>query len=222
MINELNRIVENAQHGKGPCNGCPSHKELQGKYVNPGLLNPNAEIMFITMDPSHKIDWNKYASWTEYNQEYSRKFATWRGGEKIKEIIQPLNLTLDDVWLGDSIKCPVDNSLYRFGDSSKIEMSFDHCQEYLVNEIDIIDPVLIVTLGADTASRLLNMVFDMNVDGLKSGTSDCGKVFDTDPPVIVSPHWSHGWLDRSPSGQRNLDIVQDSLVNVYNERMDQY
>lgn len=218
MVNDLDRIVENAQQGRGQCKGCPAHEIHEGQYVNPGLLNYNAEIMFMTLDPSHQIDWSKYETWEEYNREYSQRFATWRGGKKIAELIEPLGLTLNDVWLGDSIKCPVDNSLHRFDNPAKIEAAFDHCQDYLVQEVKAINPELIVTLGADTTRRTLQMLFDMSTGELKSGTDDCGRIFETEPPVIVSPHWSHGWLDRAPTGRRNLDIVQDALVETYNER----
>lgn len=218
MTKELDEIVRNARTGKGQCRGCPAQAEHSGEFVNPGLLNYDAEVMFLTLDPSHRIDWDKYDSWSEYNQEYSRRFASWRGGKKIAELVEPLNMTLEDVWLGDTIKCPVDNSLYRFDDSAKIESAFDHCQSYLQQEVETVDPAVIVALGEDAAKRTLDLVFDRSIGELRTGTADCGRVFDTEPPVVASPHWSHGWLDRTPTGTRNLERVQDALVDVYNSR----
>lgn len=216
MSFEPDNIVQNAQCGQGACKGCPAYEAHHGEFVNPGLLNPDAEIMFLTLDPSHRIDWDTYESWTDYNAEFSLKFASWPGGKKIQEIIDPLGLTLDDVWLGDSVKCPVDNSLFRFSNPDNINQAFDHCQEYLATEIQATDPKVIVPLGEDAAIRLLDVVFSKRVPQLKTGTTDCGRVFDTNPPVIISPHWSHGWLDRSPTGTRNLEIVQDALIQTFN------
>lgn len=215
MSFEPDQIVHNARHGQGACQGCPAQEVHQGEYVNPGLLNPDAELMFLTLDPSHRINWDRHVSWSDYNDEYGRKFASWRGGKKLSELIRPLGLTLDDIWLGDSVKCPVDNSLYRFDSSDDIEGCFNHCQHYLHTEVETINPNVIVSLGEDTTIRLLDMLFDIQISGLKTGTSDCGRLFETDPPVIVSPHWSHGWLDRSPTGKRNLEIVQKTLSQVY-------
>jgi uracil-DNA glycosylase family 4 len=219
MSFDPDRIISNAQTGSGPCNGCPAHRIHRGTNVNPGLLNPDADLMVLTMDPSHEIQWDQYADWAEYNQTFSEQFATWRGGEKIRELIEPLGLTLADVWLGDTIKCPVDNARYRFDDSKQIERAFRHCQTYLEEEITAIDPQVIVGLGEDATRRVLELAFDIKVGDIKTGTTDCGRVFDTQPPVIASPHWSHGWLDRSPTGRRNLNIVQDALIETYQEQV---
>lgn len=215
MTTELDQIIHNAQNGEGACQGCPAYEAHRGKFVNPGLLNPNAELMFLTMDPSHRIDWGQFDNWEEYNAVFSRNFQSWRGGKKIAELIRPLGLALNDVWLGDSIKCPVDNALYRFEDPNTTSQAFDHCREYLVQEVDRIDPKVIVSLGGDTTERVLDMLFNTKVSNIRTGTDDCGRVFDTDPPVVVSPHWSHGWLDRAPSGTKNLKIVQRALVDTY-------
>jgi len=215
MNEKLDQIVENAQYGNGPCEGCPVQEETQGRNVNPGLLNYDAEVMFLTLDPSHSIDWSCYEDWSEYNSDYAERFASWRGGKKLAEIIEPLGLTLDDVWLGDSIKCPVDNSLRRFEDDTAIEKAFAHCSEYLLREVEAVEPTVIVTLGKETAVRLLGTVFNVSVQNLKPGTQDCGDIYSTDPPVVISPHWSHGWLHRAPTGPRNLDRVQEAVANVY-------
>lgn len=218
MTEQLNQIVENAQTGQGPCNGCPAHEDSCGENVNPGLLNyDDAELMFLTLDPSHPINWQQYDSWEEYNNEFARKFARWRGGRRIQRMIAPLQLGLSDAWLGDTIKCPVDNSLQELESQEDITQAFKHCGEYLAQEVADIDPQVIVSMGGDTTRRLMRTVFDVSPGPLKTGTRDCGKVFETTPPVVVSPHWSHGWLDRSPNGRPNIEIVRDALVKAYHD-----
>lgn len=217
MTKTLNQIVKNAQHGCGSCAGCPVQQETQGQNVNPGLLNYDAEVMFLTLDPSHAIEWDSYESWDEYNQDYRHRFASWRGGRKIRQIVASAGLTLEDVWIGDSIKCPVENSLNEFESQSTVRRAFDHCSEYLVNEVEQVDPAVIVTLGAEPAQRLLPTVFDVEIGPLKPGTRDCSKIIRTTPPVVISPHWSHGWLDRSPSGVRNLTRVKEAFAEAHTD-----
>lgn len=215
MNEKLNQIVENAQNGQGPCDGCPAHQDSKGQNVNPGLLNYDAELMFITLDPSHSINWNRFQTWEQYNEEFARKFAGWRGGRRIQRMIQPLQLGLSDVWLADTIKCPVDNALRELDSKAEIDQAFQHCGQYLSQEVADVDPAVIVSLGEDTTRRLMSTVFDISTGPLKTGTGDCGKIYSTDPPVVVSPHWSHGWLDRSPNGRPNLEIVSESLEEAY-------
>lgn len=217
MTDTLDKIIENAQTGHGPCSGCPAHADSGGQNVNPGLLNYDADLMFYTLDPSHSISWQQYDDWEEYNDEYARKFANWRGGRRIQRMIAPLNLGLSDVWLGDTIKCPVDNSLRTLDTQSEIDQAAAQCSQYLVQEVEEVNPHAIVSMGEATTQRLLKTVFDITPGSLKTGTRDCGKIYNTDPPLVVSPHWSHGWLDRSPHGKPNLEIVQDALLDTYPE-----
>jgi len=209
MTESLNEIVSNAQAGDGACAGCPAHADTAGQFVNPGLLNYDAEVMFLTMDPSHYIDWNSYADWAAYNAEKARQFKTdWPGGDAIQSILEAIpELTIDDIWLGDAIKCPVENE--RAGDVDTDE-AFAHCSSYLDREIAEVDPTVIVTMGNNPAEQLLNGVFEMGVGTIKAGTRDCGTCYDTSPPVVVSPHWAHGWLNRHD----NRAKVQNALCEV--------
>lgn len=124
----LNQIIHNARNGKGACNDCPAQHDTKGQFVNPGLLNPEAKVMFLTMDPSHHIDWNAYDDWSAYNADKSRLFKNkWPGGNAILKILDGIpGVTIDDIWLADAVKCPVNNE--RAGNVNTDE-AFVHCSQ---------------------------------------------------------------------------------------------
>lgn len=209
MTDSLNNIVFNARNGLGTCSGCPAHEDTQGRFVNPGLLNYEADVMILTMDPSHYIDWDAYADWGEYNATTGERFKTeWRGGSAIRKLLHGVpGVTIDDIWLADAVKCPVEND--RAGDVDTAE-AFDHCATYLRQEIKEVDPSVVVTMGNNPAEQLLDGIFDVGIGSVKAGTEDCGTTYDTDPAVVISPHWSNGWLGR----HGNREKVQESIREV--------
>lgn len=208
MSFDPDEIVQNAQQGVGACAGCPANEDTEGQFVNPGLLNTDAEVMFVTMDPSHRTNWDSFPGWAEYNADKSPKFKQWRGGRALSKLLSKIpEISIDDVWLADAVKCPVNNDLA--GDV-RTDEAFDHCVTYLREEVETIDPEVIVTLGNDPAEQLLEGVFDIEVGSIKAGTRDCGRTFDTSPPVVISPHWSNGWLGRN----NNRQVVRDAIQSV--------
>lgn len=209
MSFSFDKIVANARNGEGACSGCPAHLDSQGKFVNPGLVDPTGIRMFLTMDPRHYIDWSNYADWSEYNREKTRHFIEeWSGGKRLQNLLSRIpNITIEDIWLTDVIKCPVNNQ--RAG-GLDIDGAFSHCVNHLREEITVINPELIVTMGEDPTNQLLHGIFDMQLSNLKSGTRDAGRIFDTKPPVVVSPHWGHGWLGRN----NNREKVRSAILSV--------
>lgn len=217
-MNSLDEIRYNAQNALGHCEDCPAQEATDGEYVNPGFLNYDADIMFITMDPSHDPHWERHETWDEYNRYYTERFKTTSGYRQLKTLLQPLDsISLDeDVWIADSIKCPVDNSRREVSEL-EISETFEHCRHYLRREIEEVDPTVIVTFGADSGERVLDEYFDVHVS-LNTGSSDCGRTFEQlNPPVIISPHWFHGWLDRTTNGVKNIDIVSEKLNETYTD-----
>ena len=224
MTSSLNEIVSNAQKGKGACFECPAHADTRGSLVNPGLLNYNADLMVLTIDPSHYIDWSQYDDWSAYNDDKGEEFKTeMDGGPKLQRLLNGVpGISIDDIWLADAIKCPVNNS--RAGDVDSDE-AFDHCSEYLEREIAEVDPELILAMGAAPGEQVLEGYFGLCLNwlrtgsrdtALRTGSRDAGRIFDTDPPVVVSPHWSSkgNWLDRN----NNRENVQIAIREVLDYR----
>lgn len=227
MPGSLDEIVENARTGTGPCAGCPattetrSDGEPRSMGVNPGLGQYDADVMFVTIEPSPAhgklIDWEAY-DWDTYNDRYyDRLLRQWDSGRAIREIIAPIeSLTTDDVWVADSIKCPPKTG----EDDQTRSVEWTHCREYLRREIADVAPELVIALGNKPATRTLEV---LDGPAVKMGTaSQAGRRFETDPPLLISTSWPHGWLfDRSPDRYWGGDWV-DSQPELQNRSWDSY
>lgn len=229
MDDSLDEIVTNARTGNGPCEGCPATREdrtdgqPRSGGVNPGLGHYDAEVVFVTIEPSpphgKAIDWDAY-DWTGYNDRYYKPLLEhWDSGEAVREIIAPIaGVTTSDVWVADSIKCPPATGQ----DDQKRAAEFAHCRGYLARELEEVNPEIVVALGNRPATRTLKVLDGPSV---QMGTaSQTGRRFATKPPLLISTSWSHGWLfDRSPDRYWGGDWVasqpelQDTTWNSYLE-----
>lgn len=215
-MNFLDTIIQNARSGIGPCSACPAYEETKGRYVNPGLSNFTGKIIFVTEEPSHFspgdpkhiFNWENYASWAEYNKVIKRKFfQEWRGGRWLQEhFLNPLNLSASDLWIGDSLKCQIKKNKNK---ASK------YCSNYLKEEINIINPKAVVTLGAPATHRTLEAL------GVSAGKINNIKITEefglfnvkTKWPVIISLHWGQRSLKESVF----IPVVQKALKQILNK-----
>ena len=125
-INELNSSVSH-------CYLCELSKCR--KNVLFGYGNINAEIIFIGDEPSNSED--------DLGVFYSGK-----SGELLKKMIENvLNINKEDVYLTTLVKCKSLNGL--------INSNIDTCNDYLLKQIELVKPKLIVALGEKSYSYLL-------------------------------------------------------------------
>ena len=107
------------------------------KNAVPGEGNTSARLMFVGEAPGADED------------EQARPFVG-RSGQLLDKIIAGCGLKRQDVWIGNVIKCrPPDNR-----DPKPEEIIA--CIPYLQRQIELIDPEIIVALGAHAAKTLLN------------------------------------------------------------------
>jgi len=128
---ELEKIAEEA----GRCRKCP----LGSSRTNavPGEGNPNARIMFVGEAPGADED------------AQGRPFVG-RAGKLLDKVIAACGLKRSDVFIGNILKCrPPQNR-----DPAAEEII--SCLPYLQRQIEIINPEIIVALGAHAARTLLN------------------------------------------------------------------
>jgi len=103
----------------------------------PGEGNPDARIMFVGEGPGADED------------AQGRPFVG-RAGQLLDKIITACGLTRSDVYIGNILKCrPPDNRDPRAEEIIS-------CLPYLQRQIEIINPEIIVALGAHAARTLLN------------------------------------------------------------------
>lgn len=212
----IDRVRTNASQGTGHCQRCPAHKDGRSSMVNPGMFDPQGQVMFVTIEPSHTFDWAEFEDWIEYNEEMSDRFLNqWSGGPILNELLEPFEFSMEDVWMADAIKCPPPGGV----DNLKREEAFHHCRNYLVDEISAVDPSVIVTLGNHAGTRTLTTL------GLErspvTAASECGRIINSDPPVVLSTHWGNSWLHQSPRDYWGGRWVDDS-DHLANRSFDRY
>jgi len=128
---ELEKIAEQVNQ----CRKC----DLGSLRTNPvsGEGNPNARIMFVGEAPGADED------------AQGRPFVG-RAGQLLDKIIKACGLKRSDVFIGNILKCrPPENREPRAEEIIS-------CLPYLQRQIEIIDPEIIVALGAHAAKTLLN------------------------------------------------------------------
>ena len=108
------------------CTNCELHHSR--KKSVPGEGPATAEIMFIGEGPGF------------HENEQGRPFVG-AAGKFLDQLLAQAGVTRADVWIGNVVKCrPPENR-----DSQPDELAA--CNEYLVRQIQAIDPSIIVTLG---------------------------------------------------------------------------
>jgi len=118
--------LQNINKNINNCKKCRLYKTA--KNAVPGEGNEHAEIVFIGEAPGRNED------------ETGRPFVG-RAGQLLESILKDIGLSRKDVWIGNVIKHrPPDNR-------DPLPDEIDACRGYLNMQLDIIDPVLIVTLG---------------------------------------------------------------------------
>ena len=128
---ELEKIAEEARN----CTAC-GLVSTRNKSV-PGEGNTNAKIMFIGEAPGADED------------EQGRPFVG-RAGQLLENIIKACGLQRTDVFIANILKCrPPENR-----DPKPDEII--SCTPFLQRQIEIINPKIIVALGAHAARTLLN------------------------------------------------------------------
>ncbi|HBY99081.1 MAG TPA: uracil-DNA glycosylase [Chloroflexi bacterium] len=116
------------------CTRCPLHRTRT--HAVPGEGPVGAPIMFIGEGPGRDED------------RQGRPFVG-RSGQLLEQLLEEIGLTREDVYIANVVKCrPPDN---RDPDPNEIAA----CKPYLVQQLKLVDPELIVTLGRFAMERWL-------------------------------------------------------------------
>ena len=128
---QLDTIAQQVQK----CTGCPLHQSRTRGV--PGEGNPDARLVFIGEAPGADED------------AQGRPFVG-RAGKLLTNIIEAMGLTREQVFIGNILKSrPPDNR-----NPSPTEI--DACIDHLHKQLEIIQPEIIVALGAYAAQTLLD------------------------------------------------------------------
>ncbi len=179
-LDELNKLICN-------CTKCNLHKGRNNFVFGSG--NPNAKVMVIGEGPGAEED------------KQGLPFVG-RAGQLLTDILKAIKFSREEVYIGNIVKCrPPDNR-------TPLPEEMDTCLPYLLKQIDLIKPKMILCLGLTAAKGLLK-----KKDSL---TSMRGQVFDYEGiKVMVTFHPAA--LLRNPNWKKDCWIDVQKFRKLYDE-----
>jgi DNA polymerase len=172
------------------CNSCELHEGRIKPVVDKG--NVNAKLFICGMVPAKE------------ENEQGLPFVG-RAGRLLDEILEEAGLTLKDVYITNLVKC-----FLAAGNSLKEEW-VDKCFPYLLAQIAVLQPKVIITLGADAANALIGKPFG-------TITKDRGRIISFNDDTKVMPTYHPSYLLRK-GGRKSPDfdkVVQDFTNAIKN------
>ena len=160
----------------GPCTRCKLHT-LGRKQIVFGVGNPNADLMFVGEAPGA-------------DEDVQGEPFVGRAGQLLTKIIESIGLQRSDVYIANVIKCrPPQN---RNPEPDEVAS----CQPFLMQQIDTVQPRVIVALGTFAAQTLLKTVIP--ISRLR------GQLHDFRGGAKVIPTFHPAFLLRSPDRKRDV------------------
>jgi uracil-DNA glycosylase family 4 len=159
----------------GDCTRCKLHT-LGRKQIVFGVGNPDADLMFVGEAPGADEDVQGIP-------------FVGRAGQLLTKIIEAINLTRDDVYIANVIKCRPP------GNRNPEQDEVDTCEPFLFQQIDAIKPKVIVGLGTFAARTLLKTLDP--ISRLR------GRVFAYRGAKLI-PTFHPAYLLRNPSSKREV------------------
>jgi uracil-DNA glycosylase family 4 len=161
-----------------------------------GVGNPDAEIMFIGEAPGVDED------------QQGEPFVG-RAGQLLTKIIKAMGFGREDVYIANILKCRPDTPAGSFGNRAPTPAEMQMCQPYLLEQIEIIQPKVLVALGAVAVEGLLGARGTMRE--LRGRWHSYNGT-----PLMVSYHPAYLLRNQSPSEKRK---VWEDMMQVL-ERLD--
>ena len=121
----------------GDCTRCVLHKQGRKQIVF-GVGNPRADIMFIGEAPGADED------------QQGEPFVG-RAGQLLNNMISAMGIRREDVYIANIIKCRPP------GNRTPEREECDTCSPFLMRQIEVVKPKIIVALGAVAAKTLLGV-----------------------------------------------------------------
>jgi uracil-DNA glycosylase len=166
------------------CKKCELSK-FRNKVVF-GEGNPNAKLLFIGEGPGEEED------------KTGRPFVG-RAGKLLTKIIEAMELTRDDVFIANIVKCRPP------GNRNPKDEEIKACYPYLANQILLIKPKIIVTLGSPATCTMFN-------DKIKISKIR-GQFFDWKDGIKLLPTYHPAYLLRNPKEKK---AVWEDMKKVMN------
>ena len=171
-----------------------------------GVGNPDADLMFIGEAPGADED------------QQGEPFVG-RAGQLLTRIIRAMNFAREDVYIANILKCRPDTVPGSFGNRPPTPAEMQTCRPYLMEQIDVIQPSVLVALGAVAVEGLLGMRGTMRE--LRGRWHTYNGI-----PLMITYHPAYLLRNQSPSEKRKVweDMLQvlERLGRPIGERQRNY
>jgi len=166
--------LEDVRKELGDCKRCKLHRTR--KTIVFGEGNEKATLMFIGEGPG-------------YDEDVQGRPFVGKAGQLLTKIIQSINLSREEVYIANIIKCrPPQN---RNPEPDEIQ----NCHPFLMKQISVIQPKIICALGTFSAHTLLKT--DAKITALR------GKLYNLEG-IKVIPTYHPAFLLRNPEKKREV------------------
>jgi uracil-DNA glycosylase family 4 len=171
-----------------------------------GVGNPDADLMFIGEAPGADED------------QQGEPFVG-RAGQLLTRILKAMNFAREDVYIANILKCRPDMPSGSFGNRPPTPTEMQTCRPYLVEQIDIIQPSVLVALGAVAVEGLLGTRTTMRE--LRGRWHTYNSI-----PLMITYHPAYLLRNQAPSEKRKVweDMLQvlERLERPISERQRNY
>jgi uracil-DNA glycosylase family 4 len=171
-----------------------------------GVGNPDADLMFIGEAPGVDED------------QQGEPFVG-RAGQLLTKILKAMNFAREDVYIANILKCRPDTLAGSFGNRPPTPTEMQTCRPYLVEQIEIIQPSVLVALGAVAVEGLLGRRGTMRELRGRWHTYN-------DIPLMITYHPAYLLRNQAPSEKRKVweDMLQvlERLEQPVTERQRKY
>ncbi|MFY9672958.1 MAG: uracil-DNA glycosylase [Terriglobales bacterium] len=192
----------------GDCKRCPLHKQGRKQIVF-GVGNPTAELMFVGEGPGADED------------EQGEPFVG-RAGQLLNNMIKAMGITREQVYIANIVKCRPP------GNRTPEREECETCSPFLMRQIAVIKPKVVVALGATAAKTLLAMnssmaqlrgrFYDFKPAGVKTNNAKTNNAKSNDPDwngcqLAVTYHPAFLLRDPRQKGEawKDLQMVMKEL-----------
>lgn len=165
------------------CMKCPPLAESRTQVVF-GVGNPKAELMFVGEAPGA-------------DEDVQGEPFVGRAGQLLTKIIQAMGYTRDDVYIANVLKCRPDMPKGAPGNRKPTREEMNTCLPWLERQIELIQPKVMVALGATALEGLLGET--RSVSGLRGKWLEFRGI-----PVMATYHPAYLLRNQSISEKRKV------------------
>jgi DNA polymerase len=187
------------------CVKCPHLASTRTQTVF-GVGNPDADVMFVGEAPGA-------------DEDLRGEPFVGRAGQLLTKIIETMGLKRGDVYIANILKCRPDMPRGSSGNRPPTLDEMKTCLPYLLEQIDIIQPQVLVALGATAVEGLLGMRSSMS--RLRGAWQEFNGT-----PLMITYHPAYLLRSQAPSEKRkvweDMLAVMEKLERPISEKQRNY